>query len=438
MDVSEQFHFFQKKDLVELRYEEKSLMPDNYGQLLSKEELDNLVAYLKTLQNRDLKDVTRIRLAGGLEYERIRDSRREPHNWLTYWGDYQGWHYSRLDQINTKNVQKLQATLGFPVHQGRDPGSHSFGHRRGHVHHRSVGLRLYAGRCFRAVDLGVSTSSQRGPVPDSDDREPQPRAAGAEAFLGHSSMRVWWRWTPRRAGCCGRRKWRTGKMGIPRRWPRWPSRTRSSRASRGESLAFEASSTPTIPQQASDCGGFTPYPVRASLDMTAGKVKVGKPVEAPTWMTGTYDPDLDIVYWGIGNPSPDFDGDVRKGDNLFTCSVVALDASTGRLKWHFQFTPHDTHDWDANETPVLVDRSFRGRSRKLLLQANRNAFFYVLDRATGEFLLGKPFARQTWARGLDRSGRPILTPNSEASEEGVLVYPAQGGHQLAGALLRSP
>jgi alcohol dehydrogenase (cytochrome c) len=147
----------------------------------------------------------------------------------------------------------------------------------------------------------------------------------------------------------------------------------------------------------------------------------------PTWMTGTYDPELDILYWGIGNPSPDFDGDVRKGDNLFTCSVVALDASTGQLKWHFQFTPHDTHDWDANETPVLVDRSFRGHPRKLLLQANRNAFFYVLDRVSGEFLLGKPFARQTWAKGLDSQGRPILMPDSEASEEGVLHNPALAG-----------
>ena len=155
-------------------------------------------------------------------------------------------------------------------------------------------------------------------------------------------------------------------------------------------------------------------------------------------MTGTYDPELDTLYWGIGNPAPDFDGDVRKGDNLFTCSVVALDASTGQLKWHFQFTPHDTHDWDANETPVLIDRSFRGRSRKLLLQANRNAFFYVLDRVSGDFLLGAPFARQTWAKGLDSQGRPILMPDSEASEEGVLHYPARGRrNQLASSLLRS-
>ncbi len=145
------------------------------------------------------------------------------------------------------------------------------------------------------------------------------------------------------------------------------------------------------------------------------------------WMTGTYDPELDLLYYGVGNPAPDMNGDVRRGDNLFTCSIVALEASTGQRRWHFQFTPHDTHDWDSNETPVLVDRVFQGKMRKLLLHADRNAFFYVLDRTTGDFLLGKPFARQTWAKGLDLKGRPILAPNSEASVEGQLHFPNMGG-----------
>jgi alcohol dehydrogenase (cytochrome c) len=118
---------------------------------------------------------------------------------------------------------------------------------------------------------------------------------------------------------------------------------------------------------------------------------------------------------------------VRLGDNLFTCSIVALDAATGKRRWHFQFTPHDTHDWDSNEAPVLVDRLFQGKMRKLLLHADRNAFFYVLDRETGKFLLGKPFARQTWAKGLDAEGRPILAANSEASIEGQLHYPSLAG-----------
>jgi alcohol dehydrogenase (cytochrome c) len=147
----------------------------------------------------------------------------------------------------------------------------------------------------------------------------------------------------------------------------------------------------------------------------------------PTWMTGTYDAGTDTLFWTTGNPSPDYDGSVRAGDNLYTCSVLAIDPKTGRLKWHFQFTPHDTHDWDANETPVLIDANFGGKPRKLLIQANRNAFFYVLDRETGEFLLGKAFAKQTWAKGIDAKGRPIVIPNTDPTPEGNYVCPDATG-----------
>ena len=99
-----------------------------------------------------------------------------------------------------------------------------------------------------------------------------------------------------------------------------------------------------------------------------------------TWLTGSYDPALRLVYWGTGNPAPDWNGESRKGDNLYTCSLVALDIDTGRLRWHFQFTPHDTHDWDANQIPVLVDREVGGRTRTLVATANRNGFYYLLDR----------------------------------------------------------
>lgn len=149
---------------------------------------------------------------------------------------------------------------------------------------------------------------------------------------------------------------------------------------------------------------------------------------APTWVTGSYDPDLNLVYWGTGNPSPDWNGDVREGDNLYSSSVIALDADTGKLKWHFQFTPHDVHDWDAVQIPVLVDAEWQGKPRRLMCWANRNSFFYVLDRETGEFLLGKPFSKQTWAERLDAKGRPIRIPGTSPSREGSLVYPGvQGG-----------
>jgi alcohol dehydrogenase (cytochrome c) len=141
------------------------------------------------------------------------------------------------------------------------------------------------------------------------------------------------------------------------------------------------------------------------------------------WLTGSYDPALNLLYWGTGNPGPDWNGDGRPGDNLYTCSLLAIDPTDGKIKWHFQFTPHDTHDWDSNEIPVLFDATIDGRARKLVTMANRNAFYYVLDRETGEFLRGVQYAKQTWTDGLSARGRPYLRPGLDPSFEGTLVWP---------------
>ncbi|MGH9722883.1 MAG: PQQ-dependent dehydrogenase, methanol/ethanol family [Bryobacteraceae bacterium] len=148
---------------------------------------------------------------------------------------------------------------------------------------------------------------------------------------------------------------------------------------------------------------------------------------APTWLTGSYDPDLNLIYWGTGNPAPAWNADAREGDNLYSNSMVAIDADTGKLRWHFQFTPHDEFDWDANQIPVLVDASFRGAPRKLLLTANRNGFYYVLDRQTGQFLHASPFAKQTWLEKFDDKGRPVRKPKMSPAAEGVTVYPSVEG-----------
>ena len=157
----------------------------------------------------------------------------------------------------------------------------------------------------------------------------------------------------------------------------------------------------------------------------------GKGIAHPggtTWMTGAYDPQLDMVYWPVGNPGPDLIGDDRLGDNLYTDSVVALDAKTGTLKWHFQFTPHDVWDYDAEEPLALVDATWQGQPRKLLVQANRNGFFYVLDRANGMFLFGTQYVKNlTWATGLDSRGRPVKVPNMDPSLEGKRVCPSLDG-----------
>jgi len=146
------------------------------------------------------------------------------------------------------------------------------------------------------------------------------------------------------------------------------------------------------------------------------------------WNTGSYDPDTNTTIWGVGNAGPDYNGDVRPGDNLYTSSLVALDADTGKLKWHYQANPHNEFDWDAVQVPLMADITWKGLPRKGLLWANRNGFFYVLDRTSGQFLLGKAFVKQNWNVGFDEKGRPMMAPNTKSSTEGTLIFPDnQGG-----------
>ncbi len=146
-----------------------------------------------------------------------------------------------------------------------------------------------------------------------------------------------------------------------------------------------------------------------------------------TWIPGTYDPKLNLLYWGTGNPTPVLDGSVRPGPDLYTCSIVALDPDTGKMVWAFQPMPHDTHDWDAVEIPVLVDGMFQGKPRKLLLQASRNGYFFVLDRTTGKDLLSAPFGPLNWSLRLNKDGQPIPNPEKDPAPDGRLVSPDEGG-----------
>jgi alcohol dehydrogenase (cytochrome c) len=146
-----------------------------------------------------------------------------------------------------------------------------------------------------------------------------------------------------------------------------------------------------------------------------------------TWMTGTYDPDLNLLYWGTGNPTPVLTASTRPGDNMYTCSIVALSPDNGKLNWAFQPSPHDTHDWDAVETPVLVDADFHGQPRKMLMQTSRNGYFFVLDRTNGKSLLTVPYGPTNWATGIDKEGRPIPNPDKEPAPDGRLIAPNEGG-----------
>ena len=147
---------------------------------------------------------------------------------------------------------------------------------------------------------------------------------------------------------------------------------------------------------------------------------------AMTWMTGTYDPDLNLLYWGTGNPTPVLTRQTRQND-LYTCSIVALNPDTGKLVWAFQASPHDTHDWDAVETPVLVDADFQGQPRKMLMQTSRNGYFFVLDRTNGKSLLTTTFGPVNWSLGVDKEGRPIPNPAKEPTRDGRLIAPDESG-----------
>jgi alcohol dehydrogenase (cytochrome c) len=146
-----------------------------------------------------------------------------------------------------------------------------------------------------------------------------------------------------------------------------------------------------------------------------------------TWITGTYDPELNLLYWGTGNPTPVLNGTVRPGDNTWTCSIVAINPDTGKLVWGFSASPHDTHDWDAVEIPVLVNANFQGKPRKMLMQTSRNGYFFVLDRTNGKSLLTSTYGPTNWALGVDKDGRPIPDPDKEPKRDGRLIAPDEGG-----------
>jgi alcohol dehydrogenase (cytochrome c) len=146
-----------------------------------------------------------------------------------------------------------------------------------------------------------------------------------------------------------------------------------------------------------------------------------------TWMTGTYDPQLNLLYWGTGNPTPVLNGTSRPGDDKWSCSIVALNPDTGKLAWGFSISPHDTHDWDAVEAPVLVDGNFHGRPTKMLMQSSRNGYFFVIDRTNGKSLLTVPYGPTNWALGIDKDGRPIPDPRKEPQPDGRLIAPDEAG-----------
>ncbi|HYP04670.1 MAG TPA: PQQ-dependent dehydrogenase, methanol/ethanol family [Bryobacteraceae bacterium] len=426
VDTTGKYRSFEKAALADFRIEAKSLMPDDYAKRLSTQEISNVVAYLKTL---DGSDLTKVAAGTGLTWERIRDSEKEPHNYLSYWGDLSGKHYSTLNQINTANVKNLQAKWA---------------------------VQLPGDGIVQAIPLVVDgIMYTTGPVGGTAEVLALDARTGRQIWRYQRKQKVTNPYEINRVNrgvtVFGNRLFfgtldaalvaldaRTGAF-------LWETQVADTM------LGYSITSPPLVVKD-KIISGITggEFGVRGFLDAydpATGKrlwrfYTVPGPGEfgndtwagdswqrggAPTWLPGSYDAESNTLYWATGNPGPDINGDVRLGDNLFSCSVIALDPDTGKRKWHYQFTPNDTHDWDSTEGMVLVDRMWRGQQRKLLLHADRNGVFYVLDRTNGKFLSATPFVRATWVKGWDANGRPILTDNSRATPEGVVIYPSIGG-----------
>ncbi|MEO8657050.1 MAG: PQQ-binding-like beta-propeller repeat protein [Bryobacteraceae bacterium] len=388
--------------------------------------VQGLLAYLATLPAAGTKAGLAPELPGAVSWDKIRQP--DEGQWPTYHGTLGGNRHSPLKQITAKNVESLSLRWAFPVPNGRglemtpvvaggvmyatavnsvyalDAGtgreiwSYSRPRSTGLVGDASGGINrgvaVLGDRVFLVTDnahllaLHRVTGSLLWDIEMADSGK---HYGSTSAPIVVKDLVV--------AGVSG------GDEGI-----------------RGFVSAYRATTGERV---------WRFWTIPAPGEPLAATSWIGRALEhgcGATWLSGTYDTETNLLFWPTGNPCPDFNGDERKGDNLYTDSVLALNPETGELKWHYQFTPHDLHDWDATETPMVVDATWGGRPRKLLLQGNRNGFFYVLDRTTGEFLNATPFVKRlTWATSIGKDGRPNLAAGWQPTEEGTKVCPSMDG-----------
>jgi alcohol dehydrogenase (cytochrome c) len=352
--------------------------------------------------------------------DRLLHADKEPGNWLMYGNTYNGWRFSRLDQIDTQNVRNLHVKWLF---QGR--------------HNEK----------FETTPLVVDGIMYL--------TRPENDIYALDAETGRVLWAYSYRNPERTYNCCGKVNRGLALLGNTLYMNTLDMHVIAVDAKSGRELwktgiydytandGYAATGAPLVVKDKVIVGmAGGEHPVSGFLD--AYDAKTGKLVwrfhtipqpgeenfgtwagdswktgGVTTWNTGAYDPESNTLYWGTSNPWPDYNRDERgSGDNLYSCSVLALDPDTGKLKWFYQFTPNDTHDWDSTQIPVLLDAEFRGQQRKLLAWANRNGFFYLLDRINGQFQFAKPFVRQTWNRGFDDKGRPEIVPGNDPTPEG--------------------
>ncbi len=420
-------YLLRRSDIAEEVREGKSLMPPVEA---SAEEMRNLLAYLSRLAGPLPAGTTAPPQASeppgsAVPFSSLVDPK--PGDWPTYHGRLSGNRYSQLEQIDTSNVASLAPKWLFPIHNSRrlevtpvvandvmyvttaneafalDPSS-----GRQIWHYARPLTKGVIGDAAGAINRGVALLGDRVFMVTDD----------AHLIALHRSN--------------GQLLWDT-KMADYRKHYGATSAplvvndlvisgtSGGDEGARGFIAAYKADTGKEV-------WHFWTMPAPGE---PLAKSWVGRAIEhgcATAWLTGTFDPDSGLLYWTTGNPCPDYNGDERKGDNLYSCSVVALQAQTGKLQWYYQYTPHDLHDWDSVQVPMLIDAKYKGESRKLLAQGNRNGFFYLLDRTNGQLLMAAPFVHKlTWSTGIGADGRPQIAPGSEPSIEGVKVCPAVSG-----------
>jgi PQQ-dependent dehydrogenase (methanol/ethanol family) len=424
-DLSGKLRKFDRKDILSERNGTKSLMPDNYSQMLSPSEMEDLIAYLKSLKARDLSKTIQEDVPGGLSFARLRNADAEPQNWLTYWGNYQGQHFSSLSQITPAHVNQLQARWSVPmpagpvleatplVVDGTMYATYTTAESAGvYAIDAKSGLILWKyDRRQKVINPNQINPFNRG-VAMLGNRLFFGTLDAALVALDARSGRILWE-TQVADTMTG-----NSITGAP-----LAVKDRIIVGVAGGEFGIRGFIDAYDPKTGQRLWRFNTIPGPGEFGNGTWSGESWRHGSGAAWLTGSYDPDLDVVYWTVGNPGPGYNGDVREGDNLFTCSVVALDPDTGKRKWHYQFTPGDTHDWDANEDVVLADSVIDGVKRKVMLQADRNGMFYVLDRTDGKLIFGKPYVKQTWNSGFQPDGRPILLPDWKATLKGNIVSP---------------
>jgi PQQ-dependent dehydrogenase (methanol/ethanol family) len=413
-----------RRSLLGLQVTTKTL--GDLDRRLSGEDIDDLIAFLSRQRQRAVDTAIAPRSSDGPSYSRLLNAAAEPKNWLTYWGTYDGRHFSELTQITPHNVGALQARwsaqmLGPSLLQATPIVADGIMYVSGppgdvYALDAKSGLRIWkfsrkqdvtSPHQINASNRGVAVAAGRVFVGTLDNL-----LIAIDARTGREL------WERRLADTLEGYTITAAPLAIPGRVIIGVA---------GGEFGLRGFLDAYDPGSGERLWRFYTIPAPGEPGSETWTSDSWQHGGAGTWLTGAFDSKSNVLYWTIGNPAPAFNPYVRPGDNFYSDSVVALDPQSGKLKWHYQFTPNDSHDWDAVQDLILTDRVIDGTRREVLLHADRNGFFYTLDRSNGAFISASPFVRQNWNDGFDPSGKPRTRPDSIASPHPTPVYPALGG-----------